>query len=179
MSNKRAQERAERDEKRPPADHVLAPVSNVSPGSKQRQYAEAKAKEEKPPRQKTAQGDSRFQPFYSHAHQSYQQKHGAEPIWTGKDRNGLKGLLKDQSPNVLPLERLNSLWDSFLASTEPFTLKQGDSLAYFCSNIGKFANGPILSASQKGGTYGKASSISTTLAGYQQLERTAETGQSN
>ena len=32
---------------------------------------------------------------------------------------------------------------------EPFTAKQGDGLAYFCTNLDKFADGPILAA-QKG-----------------------------
>jgi hypothetical protein len=41
------------------------------------------------------------------------------------------------------LERLQTLWQNYLDSTEVFTMKQGGSLAYFCSNLDKFSNGPI------------------------------------
>jgi hypothetical protein len=42
---------------------------------------------------------------------------------------------------------LKTLWGHFAASTEPFTTRQGDSLAYFCMNIGRFSDGPIFAAS--------------------------------
>ncbi len=90
--------------------------------------------------------DPRYQPFFSCAYESYRAKHQRPPIWTGKDFNALKTLLKGQSAEWLPLERLQSLWQNFLDSTEPFTVKQADSLAYFCSNVDKFSDGPILAA---------------------------------
>lgn len=99
-------------------------------------------------RQKAAPGDTRFQPFYSYANESYRVKHdGRKPLWQGKDRNGLKNLLKSQSAEALPLERLQTLWRNFLDSTEPFTARQGDSLAYFCLNADKFSDGPLLATS--------------------------------
>jgi hypothetical protein len=99
--------------------------------------------------------DARFQRFFAFAFESFLAKHGRMPLWGGKDRNGLKNLLKGQSAESLPLERLQVLWRSFLASTEAFTAKQGDSLAYFCSNLDKFSDGPILAAPGKGVTNGK------------------------
>ena len=94
--------------------------------------------------------DPRFQIFYQFACESYTSKHGRKPLWGGKDRNGLKNLLKSQSAENLPLERLLALWRDYLASTEPFTVKMGGSLAYFCSNLDKFSDGPLLAAPKKG-----------------------------
>jgi hypothetical protein len=102
-------------------------------------------------RQKRAPGDPRFQPFFQLAYESYTSKHNRQkPLWGGKDRNKLKNLLKDQSAESLSLDRLKTLWRNFLNSTDSFTVKQGDSLAYFCESAGKFAEGPILAAPGKG-----------------------------
>jgi hypothetical protein len=105
-------------------------------------------------RQELAPGDLRFQPFFSYVFESYRVKHQRPPIWTGKDKRGLKNLLRNQSPEALPLSRLTALWDNYSASSEVFTVKQHDSLAYFCSNVDKFSDGPILIAPGKG-TNGK------------------------
>ncbi len=102
-------------------------------------------------RHRPAPGDSRFQPFFIFAFESFTAKHGREPLWQGKDRNGLKSLLKNQTAESLPLERLQRNWRNYLDSTEAFTAKQADSLAYFCANPDKFSDGPILAAPQKGG----------------------------
>jgi len=122
--------------------------------SSQRRIENIENKEKKNPRaaKTAAPTDPRFQPFFSFAFESYRVKHGRAPIWTGKDRNGLKNLLRGQSPDDLPLERLERLWEHFAASTEPFTAKQGDSLGYFCSNADKFSDGPILE--KQGGSNG-------------------------
>lgn len=106
-------------------------------------------------RYKVTPGDSRFQTFFTFAFESFAVKHGRKPLWQGKDRNGLKNLLKNQNPEDLPLEGLKTNWRNFLASTEAFTVRQGGSLAYFCSNVDKFSDGPILAALGKGGTNGK------------------------
>jgi hypothetical protein len=98
--------------------------------------------------------DLRRQPFIEYAHESYTAKHGTKPLWQGKDFKTLQTLLRHHSPESLPLERLKTLWEHFAASTEPFTAKQGDSLAYFCANLGKFSDGPILAAPGKAGTNG-------------------------
>jgi hypothetical protein len=71
------------------------------------------------------------------------------------------------------LERLKTNWRNFLASTEPFTVKQSDSLAYFCSNIDKFSDGRILATPQKGVSNGKSSvsdNIRVTLAAFRATE---------
>jgi hypothetical protein len=93
--------------------------------------------------------------FFAFAFESFIAKHGRQPLWGGKDRSGLKVLLKNQSTENLSLERLKNLWGHFLDSNEPFTVKQGDSLAYFCSNVDKFADGPILATPRKGGGNGR------------------------
>jgi hypothetical protein len=115
-----------------------------------------KKKEKKNPAAKPAPpADPRFQPFFTFAFESFTVEHERKPLWGGKDYAGLKNLLKGQSPETLSLERLKNLWQNFLASTEAFTAKQGGSLAYFCSNVDKFADGPILATPQKGGSNGK------------------------
>ena len=108
-------------------------------------------------RQKAAPGDSRFQPFFNFAFESFAVKHGRKPLWQGKDRNGLKNLLKNHRAESLSLQRLQTSWRNFLDSTETFTVKQGGSLAYFCSNIDKFSGGPIMATPQKGGNNGNRS----------------------
>lgn len=109
----------------------------------------------KPRRQKAAPGDPRFQPFFTFAFDSFNAKYQRKPLWRGKDQNGLRSLLVSHNVERLPLNRLQSDWRSFLDSTDPFILKQGGSLAFFCSCIDKFANGPLLAASQKGKSNGK------------------------
>lgn len=124
-------------------------------------------------RPKPAPADLRFQPFFDFAFDSYTSKHGRKPLWGGKDRNGLKTLLRNQSAGSLPLERLQTLWRNFLDSTEPFTVKQGGSLAYFCSSIDKFSNGPILADPRKGANNGKptvSDNIRATLDAFRATE---------
>lgn len=103
-----------------------------------------KRKSQNPAAKNPPPADLRFQPFVDYAHESYTAKHGAKPLWQGKDYKALQALLQGHSPEPLPLERLKALWEYFAASTEPFTAKQGDSLAYFCTNLDKFVAGPIL-----------------------------------
>ena len=106
----------------------------------------------KPPASPPA--DPRHQPFVDFAFESFRSKHSRAPIWNGKDWQNLKALLREHNPETLPLERLKALWENFAASTEPFTKKQGGSLAYFCTNPDKFADGPILAAARKGESNG-------------------------
>jgi hypothetical protein len=105
---------------------------------------------QRPAAKNTPPVDPRFQPFVDFAFESYKVKHGRKPLWLGKDFSSLKRLLKWQSANLLSMERLTALWRNFVDSSETFILKQGDSLAYFCSNIDKFSDGPIPATPQKG-----------------------------
>ncbi|MGC1905420.1 MAG: hypothetical protein WA715_16485 [Candidatus Acidiferrum sp.] len=98
--------------------------------------------------------DPRHQPFIDLAYEAFEAKHGRKPLWLGKDFSSLKALLRSQSADSLPLERLTSLWRHFTESTEVFTVKQGDSLAYFCTNIDKFSDGPLV-AERGNGSNGK------------------------
>lgn len=120
-------------------------------------------------RQKAAPGDVRHQPFIDFAFESYKGKHGRDPLWQGKDFSALKRLLKSQSTEKLPLDRLIQLWNNFTASTEVFTMKKADSLAHFCSNIDQFSDGPILAAPGKGVKNGKPDvneAVATTMHGF-------------
>ena len=136
------------------------PVVTLSGNREKR--TERKEKKESPAAKPTPPADARFQSFCQFASESYTSKHGQQPIWVGKDWNGLKSLLKSQSAENLSSERLKTNWRNFLASTEAFTLRQGDSLAYFCSNIDKFSAGPILAEPRKG-TNGKPTATDLAL----------------
>lgn len=92
--------------------------------------------------------DLRYQDFVDFAYQSFETKHNRKPLWDGKDWKGLQNLFKSHCAEALSLERLKALWGNYSASSEPFTVKQGDSLAYFCANVDKFSDGPILAASR-------------------------------
>ncbi len=120
------------------------------------------SKKENPAPKPTAPADTRFRPFFHFAYESFTVKHGRKPLWQGKDHNGLKNLLKGLSAEALPLERLQTLWRNYLDSTEAFTVKQGSSLAYFCSNIDKFSDGPLTAASGKV-SYGKSTATDLAL----------------
>jgi len=109
--------------------------------------------------------DPRYQPFVEFAFESFRAKHNRAPIWNGRDWKNLKSLLREHNHQTLPLEILKARWNNFAASTEPFTAKLGDSLGYFCTNLDKFADGPILAAPQKGLTNGNATSHSDNIRG--------------
>jgi hypothetical protein len=121
-----------------------------------------------------APGDSRFQPFLAFAFESFAAKHGRKPLWQGKDLNGLKNLLKNHSAESVSLERLQANWQNFLDSTEPFTVKQGDSLCYFCSNVDKFSDGPILAALGRGGTNGKPTATDLAIRNARRSDSTSQ-----
>lgn len=89
-----------------------------------------------------APAEPRYQPFVDFAYRSFEVKHGQKPAWGGKDFNGLKALL-NRNQTLTPAE-LERRWEHYLASTESFTVKQGGSLAYFCSKFDAFISGPIM-----------------------------------
>jgi hypothetical protein len=78
---------------------------------------------------------------------------GQKPSWGGKDFKALSVLLT--SNKSLGLDELQRRFKNYLASTEPFTRKQGGSLAYFCTHVDSFLGGPIQATPQKGGSDGK------------------------
>jgi hypothetical protein len=104
----------------------------------ERREKKAKAAKTAPP------ADTRFQPFFDFAYKSFQAKHGGEaPTWNGKDHQQLKNLLQGKPIEALPLEELKRRWENYVRSTESFTVKQGLSLAYFCTHFDAFISGPI------------------------------------
>lgn len=86
--------------------------------------------------------DPRFQAFVDFAFQFYEVKQRQRPNWNGKDFKNLTALLRKNQ--TLTLAELERRWTHYAGSTEPFTVKQGDSLAYFCAKFDSFIHGPIL-----------------------------------
>lgn len=134
----------------------------VEHGAAQRRR-ENREKRRKPVAKPAPPADPRFQPFLDFAFKAFEQKHGQRPSWAGKDFKSLSVMLA--SNKGLSSDELQRRFKNYLSSTEPFTEKQGDSLAYFCTHVDSFMAGPILAAARKG-TNGKPSlsdKISTTL----------------
>lgn len=114
----------------------------------------------KPAAKSARPADPRFQAFVDFAFRSYQRKHGQAPNWAGKDFKNLTDLLRKNQ--TLTLSELARRWNHYTASTEPFTEKQGDSLAYFCTKFDSFIDGPILTGPSGGN--GSAKLTGTELA---------------
>ena len=89
-----------------------------------------------------APADLRFQSFVDFAFKSFEVERGQKPTWGMKDFANLKTLLR-KNKTLTPSE-LQRRWTHYLSSTEPFTVKQGGSLAYFCVHFDSFMAGPIL-----------------------------------
>ncbi len=98
--------------------------------------------------------DPRFQPFLDFAFKAFEQKHGQKPTWTGKDFKSLSTMLA--SNKGLGSDEMERRFKSYLASTEPFTKKQGDALWYFCAHVDSFLPGPLLAVQGKGTPNGNA-----------------------
>lgn len=112
-----------------------APYQEVDLELRSKKLKDAAAKKPSSP------SDPRFQSFVDFAFEAFRAKHGQPPAWSGQDYNNLKALLK-RSPN-LSLEELERRFTNYRASTEPFTVNQGDSLKYFATNFDRFIDGPI------------------------------------
>jgi hypothetical protein len=129
------------------------------------------SREKKNPAAKPAwPADPRYQPFLDFAYTAFEAKHGRKPVWQAKDWKSLKTVLA-AAPD-LGLPELQTRWQNYLASTEAFTVKQGGSLAYFCSHADSFIAGPIF---EKGKSNGNAKptigdSQRTTLNAFRELE---------
>lgn len=132
-----------------PSDTLSGRIPSPSPSPSPSQHPNPK--KEKPAAKPTRPADPRYQPFVDFAHRTFEAKYGAKPSWQGKDWKGLQNLLA--SNKSLGSEELQARWQNYLASTEAFTVKQGGSLAYFCTHADSFITGPILA--QKGGANGK------------------------
>jgi len=100
--------------------------------------------------------DARYGPFLEFAKASFETKHKLPPTWDcfGKDGSLLARFLR-RAPHVT-LEVWQTHLMNFFNSTEPFTVKQGGSLAYFLSRFDTFSSGPIL----EGGSNEKVNSFS-------------------
>lgn len=115
----------------------------VEHGAAQRRNENREKRSKKNPAAKPApSADLRFQPFVDFAYKTFEEKCKVKPSWLGKDFEHLRGLLKANAS--LNREELERRWRNYLDSTEPFTFKQGCSLAYFADHCDSFASGPIL-----------------------------------
>jgi hypothetical protein len=123
--------------------------------SKQSQHVDTNKRERRIPRASHAEGDPRRELFLEFARQGFVTAHGGHgPTWSKKDYGQLARLLAT-NPH-LSLDELRRRWTSFLSSSDPFTRSQGHSLAFFCSNLDRFIDGPLLAA-PAGGKYGVSS----------------------
>lgn len=114
----------------------------------------------KPAAKPTPPADPRYQPFVDYAYRAFQAKHeGQSPVWGKRDFQSLKELL-GRSKSLTEAE-MQRRWSNYLASTEAFTMKQGCSLAYFCSKFDSFMVGPLL---QKGERLDARDALRKTLA---------------
>jgi len=150
-----------------------ASVTPLSQGEVRSQSQKSESEKSKKPAA-SPPADPRRVPFIDFAHKSYEQKHSRKPLWQSKDWKGLAGVLKSHSADALPLDRLRVLWENYAASTDIFTVKQGDSLAYFSSNLDKFSDGPITENSSLGVKHGKpttSDNMRTTLESFRASEQ--------
>jgi hypothetical protein len=92
-------------------------------------------------------GDPRRQPFVKFAHELYLAKRGQSPTWSGVQYKNLKDLLK-RAPTA-SLAELQRRFSNYLASGEPFIVRNGYSLSVFCMRYDALCDGPIF---QEGGT---------------------------
>ena len=127
-------------------------VGEVSGNRELREFREVREEKRKKPAAKPARpADSRYQPFTDFAYREFEAKHGQKPSWQGKDWKALQNLLAGNKSLGLP--ELQTRWQSYLDSTEAFTVKQGGSLAFFCAHADSFITGPI--SERKGGANAK------------------------
>lgn len=121
----------------------------VHASQRRSENGDKRSKEGKPP-------DSRYGPFLEFAKSSFEAKHNRPPTWDcfGKDGSALAAFLRRAPHVALDVWQTHVL--HYFDSTEPFTVKQGGSLAYFVSRFDTFSAGPIL----EGGSNGKVTSFS-------------------
>jgi hypothetical protein len=134
-------------------------------GAAQRRSENRKKRIKQEPAAKPAPpADPRHQPFVDFAYKTFEEKHKVKPSWLGKDFEHLRLLLKANAS--LNGEELERRWRAYLDSTEPFTSKQGDSLAYFASHCDAFSNGPIMQSKGKANGKDINDAVATTMHGY-------------
>jgi phage replication O-like protein O len=72
-----------------------------------------------------------------YAFSRYQDQHGGQkPNWTQADFVQLAALFRRKGD--LSIETFCTHWDGYVTTDDPFHLKQGGSLRYFCANFDKF-----------------------------------------
>jgi hypothetical protein len=87
-----------------------------------------------------ARKDGRFTSCVKYVYENFTVRRGQAPTWFKKDFAQLALLLKKRTD--LPIEEFVRRWDCYGMSLDPFVVKQGISLGYFCANFDKFLAGP-------------------------------------
>ena len=117
----------------------------------------------KPTSKAAAPADPRFKPVLDFAFEAFAQKHGQKPTWGARDFKALSAMLaSNRSLDAAELERR---FRNYLGSTDPFTQKQGGSLAYFSAHVDSFLVGPILEP-QKGGQNKEDNAVHSSAAAF-------------
>jgi hypothetical protein len=101
--------------------------------------------QKKEPEKKTnrsASADPRYHPLLDFFFKNFKKERGHKFLPQEADFQGLKKLLKITfNQPEFDMELLQTAMQRFLASRDPFHLKQGKALAYFCGNINAFLGG--------------------------------------
>lgn len=108
------------------ADADVTPIQEVEVRSRVR-------KEESKPCAPTAQSACKDMAFTA-----FKARTGNSPTWDGSDYKALDDLFH-KKPD-LGFSEFNQRWANFLGSDDPFDVKQGFRLRYFCANFDRFTN---------------------------------------
>jgi hypothetical protein len=113
------------------------------PNKEQEQEQEPEQKQKSEQKTKRSAGaDPRYQPLLDFFFKNFKKERGHKFLPQEADFQGLKKLLKITSNQPeFDRESLQTAMQRFLASQDPFHLKQGKALAYFCGNINAFLGG--------------------------------------
>jgi hypothetical protein len=117
-------------------------VPDVVPHVDPQRIKETREERQKPAAKPVPPADPRFQPFLDFAFGAFEAKHRQKPTWRDRDFKALSMMLA--SNRAIDAGELERRFGNYLGSTEPFTQKQGGSLAYFCDHVDSFLTGPIL-----------------------------------
>jgi hypothetical protein len=81
-----------------------------------------------------------FGKIRGYAEQTWKERFGSNPTWAKKDYVQLAGLLRLR-PGLL-FEEFSARWGRYLDDGDPFTARQGYSLAFFCSRFDAYMERP-------------------------------------
>jgi hypothetical protein len=126
------------------ANHQSGSTEQRTPSSDAKSDAcvtpiEAEAKKQKHNKKQAAganRADPRFIPLRDYFFEQYQKNRKRKFLPSGADFNGLRALLREHQD--LDIQSLKQATDRFFASDDPYHLKQGRALHFFCMEINAF-----------------------------------------